>query len=179
MQHIKNFWRVYGLDFHFNVEHKTDNYSRRVAYGSKADYALDRVDGERHYKIRGAKKNANRKNHPKFELFDNILAGDDTFPEDMQYTFSTLLKVGKYRTIQDSNGYKDLQPGDEYEEERTAQFNNTHIPVDEIKVYEKRARRTKNEDKKLFERYAPEGISSVHAKMLKDNLSFGIKTESD
>ena len=59
---------------------KRSNYARRVAYWSKADYALDRVDGERHYKIRGAKKNANRKKHPKYELFDNILALDDTFP---------------------------------------------------------------------------------------------------
>ena len=182
LEHIKNFWSVYELDFHFNVEHKTDNYARRVAYWSKADYALDRVDGERHYKIRGAKKNANRKNHPKFELFDNILAEDDTFPEDMQYAFSTLLKVGKYKTIQDSNGYedyKDLHPGDEYKEERTAQFNNTHTPVDEIRVYEKRARRTKNEDKKLFEKYAPEGIGGVHRVMLIDNLLLSIKPKSD
>ena len=100
----------------------------------------------------------------------------------MGYTFCTLLKVGKYKTIQDSNGYenyKDLQPGDEYEEERPAQFNNTHIPVDEIKDYQKRDRRTRNKDKPIFEKYAPEGIRRVHSIMLIDNLLLGIKPKSD
>ena len=182
LQHIKNFWAVYELDFHFNVEHKTVNYARRVAYWSKADYALDRVDGERHYKIRGAKKNANRKNHPKFELFDNILALDDTFPDNMNYIFSCLLKVGKFKTIQDSNGYKDykdLQPGDEYEEKRKAQFNNTHIAVNKIQDYLRRDKRTKEEDKKIFEKYGAGGIWRVHKIMLLDNLLIGIKSKSD
>ena len=173
LKHIKDFWRVYDLDFHFDVEHKEENYALRVAYWSKADYALDRVDGERFYKIRGAKKNTNRKNHPKFQLMDNILALKNSFPEDLTYLFTTLLKIGKFRVIQKSKGYEEhqhLQPGDDYEEERTAQFNNTHMPVDTIEEYEKRDKRSKIKDNVLYERYAAKGIKYVHGMMILDNL---------
>ena len=104
------------------------------------------------------------------------------FPDDMNYIFTCLLKVGKFNTIQDSNGYKDykdLQPGDEYEEKRKAQFNNTHIAVNKIQDYLKRDRRTKEEDKKIFEKYGAEGIWRVHKIMLFDNLLLGIKPKSD
>ena len=174
LQHIKNFWQVYGLDFQFDVEHKAENFAERVAFWSKGDYAFDPAVGERYYKIRGAKKNKDKKNHPKYELFDNILALDNNFPKDLEYIFHCLLKVGKFKVIQDcKKGYQDyntLQPGDDYEELRTAQFNNNHMPVDTIKEYRKRYKRTKKEGKVLFEKHAPKGINFLHAMMMQDNL---------
>ena len=177
LQHIKEFWSVYGLDFCFDVEHKTDNYAQKVAYWGKADYALDRVNGKRLYKIRGAKQKDGLKRHPKFDLMDNILAGDDTFPDDLRYFISNLMKLGTYRTVQKSSNSskedKKLQPGDEHVREiPTAKFNNTHIPVDTVKEYFKRDKR---QQEKMFEKYAPEGIKRVHAIMLIDNLLLGIK----
>ena len=175
LDHIKDFWSVYDLDFHFKVEHKEENYALRVAYWSKADYALDRLDSERFYKIRGAKNNKdkNLKKHPKFQLFNYILEEKDIFPEDLTYIFICLLKIGKFKVIQNSKGYeehRDLQPGDDFIEERTAQFNNTHMPVDTIEVYEKRDKRSKKKDSELFERYATKGIKCVHVKMIQDDL---------
>lgn len=176
LQHIRDFWKVYGLEFQFEVEHKAENFAKRVAYWSKSDYALDRAIGERYYKIRGAKKNKDKdkKNHPKYELFDNILDDIDIFPKDLEYIFHCLLKVGKFKIIQDcKKGYQDyktLQPGDDYEEDRTAQFNNTHMAVDTIKEYQKRAKRTKKEGKVLFEKHGSKGIKWVHAVMMMDNL---------
>jgi hypothetical protein len=175
-QHIEDFWSVYDLEFQFCVEHKAENFAKRVAFWSKGDYAFDPAVGERYYKIRGAKKNKDKdkKNHPKYELFDNILALDNTFPKDLEYIFHCLLKVGKFKVIQDcKKGYQDyktLQPGDDYDEPRTAQFNNTHMPVDTIKEYQKRAKRTKKEDKVLFEKHALKGINFLHAMMVQDNL---------
>ena len=37
LKHIKDFWAFYGLEFYFNIEHKTDNYARKVAYWSKME----------------------------------------------------------------------------------------------------------------------------------------------
>ena len=119
-------------------------------------------------------KDKDKKNHPKYELFDNILALDDTFPKDLKYIFHCLLKVGKFKTIQDCNkGYQDYktrQPGDDYEEDSTAQFNNTHMSVDTIKEYQKRDKRTKKEDKVLFEKHGSKRIKWLHMTMMMDSL---------
>ena len=182
LKHIKEFWQAYGLNFQFDVEHKAENFAERLAYWSKGDYGFIRAiknekTGEKaFYKIRGAKRNKDKdkKNHPKYELFDNILGINDTFPKDLEYIFQCLLKVGKFKVIQDSkNGYqdyKDLQPGDNYEEPRIARFNNTHMPVDTIKEYRKRYKRSKKENRILFEKHGSQGIKWVIATMMMDKL---------
>ena len=84
------------------------------------------------------------------------------------------MKVGKFKEIQKcKKGYQDYknhQPGDDYEETRTAQFNNTHMPVDTIQEYQTRDKRSKEENRLLFEKHAAKGIKFTHGKMMQDNL---------
>ena len=177
LEHIKQFWQAYDLDFQFCVEHKAENFAKRVAFWSKGDYGFVPAIGEQtYYKIRGAKKNRDKqnRNHPKFELFDNILAFKDVFPEDMEHIFTCLLKLEKFKQIQNSQkGYKnlkDVRPGDEIVESRTASFNNTHMPVDTIRDYLKREKRSLKKDIKLFEKHRGKGIKWVHGRMMDDDL---------
>jgi hypothetical protein len=39
--HVQKFWKPYGLELPFQLEHKKDNTFTKAAYWSKADYALD------------------------------------------------------------------------------------------------------------------------------------------
>ena len=68
LQHIKDFWAVYGLEFYFNVEHKTDNYAQRVAYWSKADYALDSSIGQLSQRIHSPKYKSRRANSYSYNI---------------------------------------------------------------------------------------------------------------
>lgn len=177
--HIQEFWTPYNLDFTFRIEHKVENTFRRAAYWSKADYALERLDGKIVYAVRGKDKNkrTDRKLHPTFTLLDAILVGADTFPADLEYTRGGILKVGKYQVVQSCNGYEDwknLRPGDSLPNETyTARYNNTHFPMMDADEYHRRRYRKKyhrGNDVRWFEKFATRGISGVHEGMIRDRL---------
>jgi hypothetical protein len=172
--HVRAFWEPYGLEFAFAVEHKTPFL--RAAYWSKGDYAFQLADGTRKYAVRGKDKRAKAGQHPMFELLDHVLDGADDFPKAMPYAHRSLLKVGKFLLVQASGGWeglKHLRPGDDYEEQRLARFNNTHFPTaDEAEYRRRRDRRKVNRGRPVqwFEKWGPGGISCVHRRMNKDLL---------
>lgn len=172
LAHVREFWRSYDLEFPFLVEHKRPMDA--FTWWSKGDYAWVDDRGEVHYKLRG--KDQKRKTHPSFGLLKNILQGDDAFPREMAHEKGSLLKVGKYRVIQESNGYewvKHLRPGDEWLERRVARYNNTWMPLDsEADFMRRKKRKVRDHGKDVlwFERFAQAGIKEVHRKMTKDEL---------
>jgi hypothetical protein len=177
MDHVQDFWQPYGLDFPFLLEHKIMNTFNRAAYWSKGDYALQ-TDKETYRAVRGKDKNRRtRKQHPTFALLDNIIAGADNFPSDLEYTKGGIMKIGKYRIVQASNGYEDLKalrPGDNLPEiEHVARYNNTCFPLkDEQDYLHRRNRRKYDRGKSVqwFERYGELGIASVHKGMKSDKM---------
>jgi hypothetical protein len=175
--HVRDFWKPYGLDLAFKLEHKTKNKFSRAAYWSKGDYALLTETGLT-YAIRGKDLRSKDKNpHPTFELLANIVVGKVLFPADLTYTRSGLLKIGKWRIVQKSNGYEnlhDLRPGDDLPETTyTARYNNTHFPIQDEADYRRRRCRKKIDHGKpvaWFERFADGGISSVHGAMFRNKM---------
>jgi hypothetical protein len=177
MQHVEAFWHLYGLKLPFDLEHKRENTFLRAAYWSKADYALQLCNGEVKYKLRG--KDKKKKDHPTFALLDAILADQDNFPtsEVLHYTRKGILKIGKYRVVQQSAGYenyKGLRPGDNLpEEHHLARYNNTWMRLQDEREYLRRKDRKKKRRGKpaeWFEKHANRGISGVHTRMMQDRL---------
>lgn len=179
--HINNFWAPYNIQLPFEIEHKLSNNFTKASYISKAHYKLEATVGDPVYKVRGARRyNCNLNEdvvytcHPTYELLDNMCAGSDDFPENMNYDHKYLLKIGRWVESQVSKGWadlKELRPGDNVVEQRTARYNNTHIPADTVAEYMKRANRKTHESGtpvEFFEKYRELGISAVHRKMLVD-----------
>jgi hypothetical protein len=177
MCHVAGFWQPYELALPFKLEHKRENTFLRAAYWSKADYALQLPDGKVKYKLRG--KDKVKKDHPMFNVLDSILAGADTFPsgDALLYSRKGLLKIGKYKIIQQSAGYENarhLRPGDSLPVEvHPARYNNTGMRMTDEQDYLHRKKRKKVRGKnhvQWFERHASAGISGVHSRMLADRL---------
>jgi hypothetical protein len=175
LEHVRQFWKPYDLDFPFELEHKYAFV--RAAYWNKADQALLLQEGEPpKYRLRG--KNKKKKDHPHFALLDNILDGKDIFPADLSYQRGGLLKVASYRRAQDSaTGYaniRDLRPGDDKPKtEHVARYNNTHFPLADAADFHHRADRRPlhhGHPVEFFERYRQQGIAAVHAAMKTDKL---------
>jgi hypothetical protein len=178
---VRSFWKPYGLEFAFTLAHKAGHTFTKAAYWSKGDYALVTAAGTV-YKLRGKEPRGCRKDdtkpHPLFDLFDNILAGSDVFPEDLGFTKGGVLKIGRYLQAQNSrDGYallKGKRPGDNLpEHEYEARFNNTHMPMDDEATFRRRSRRKikhRGEDVEWFERYRSGGIKRVHRQMADDDL---------
>jgi hypothetical protein len=177
--HVRKFWEPYGLPLPFRVEHKC--FINGGAYWSKADYALQLPDGKVIHAVRGKDKRVKDGQHPTFKLLDNILAGDDAFPDDLRYHQRGIMKVGKFQIVQSCNGYenlKSLRPGDDWSEARVARYNNTYFPLKDVAEFMKRMNRKKihrGKPVKWFEQFADNGISDVHAHMASDNLHGGRK----
>ncbi len=178
MDHVRQFWEPYGLTLPFNLEHKIGNTFRRAAYWSKADYAL-LTEKDTVYALRGKDKSKRgSRKHPTFALLDAILAGKDDFPDDLSYTRAGIMKIGKWLMVQDSNGYADLKglrPGDNLpEQEYQARYNNNHFPLRDEQDYLRRRNRKKQDrgrSVQWFERYANQGISTVHKAMKMNRLA--------
>ena len=180
-EHIAAFWGRYGLTLPFDIEHKMDNCFTTAAYFSKAHYLLTTTGkGGDVYKIRGAREytsDSGLRQHPTFELLKAMATGDDVFPSELEYDHKSLMKIGKWLEIQQSNGYaalKECRPGDEVIEERTARYNNTHTFCDTVNQFKNRVGRKTFEGGQpveLFERYRQGGISKVHYAMMMDNLA--------
>jgi hypothetical protein len=179
---VRSFWRPYGLEFGFTLAHKASHTFTEAAYWAKGDYALATAAGTV-YKLRGKEgrgcsKKDDRKPHPLFALFDNILSGRDVFPEDLGFTKGGVLKIGRYKQAQNSrDGYaplKVLRPGDNLPEHvYLARLNNTHMPMDDEATFLRRSRRKikhRGEDVEWFERFRSGGIERVHRQMADDDL---------
>ena len=198
-QHIKDFWQHYGIDetnhLDFQIEHKAEHTAYSVAWWNKADYALHLVfqdkDTEFLYKIRGArmgddvpqtmenevedlKELLQSKSSPKYRILYNILKGDDTFPQDLEYEHKTILSASRWTycdSFANDDTYADIRairPGDELVENRVYQQNNTHIRTSDYSTYQKRQKR-KQKKVDLFEKKS-KTISGIHKKMLADSL---------
>ena len=50
--------------------------------------------------MRGKDEGQKTRQHPTFELLDQILGGQDGFPADLTYTHKSIMKVGKYQAFQ-------------------------------------------------------------------------------
>jgi hypothetical protein len=176
---VHRFWSGYGLEFPFRLEHKTT--LGRGAYWSKGDYAFLRGDGTVSYAVRGKDKNARNAKHPTFTLLDHILEGDDEFPTELGFQHRGMVKIGKFKVIQNCRGYealKGLRPGDDYTEERTARYNNNYFPLDDEQDYSRRRNRKKIHRGKTvqwFEKYGANGIAAVHRRMVQNDLAEGRK----
>ncbi len=176
LEHVRSFWLPYGIDFPFGVEHKTTMV--RAAYWSKGDYALLFDDGEIDYAVRGKNKSkrSDAKPHPTFTLLKSILDDSDRFPDDLSYTKNSIMKIGKFRAVQASNGYedlKDLRPGDDYQSEHVASYNNQHFPIENEKDFLSRKQRKRIVKGRLvewFERHRAKGIACVHRKMSQNQM---------
>lgn len=174
--HINSFWSRYSLALPFNIEHKPENTFKKAAYWGKAHYCIEPLEGERFFKIRGAKeyRDEELKTHPTYQLLSNILDGVDVFPEDLDYHHFYLLKVKRWLQGQNSKGYahlKEARPGDAVVEPRHARYNNQHIFCDTARDYKRFQKRYTRTDFEMFERFASDGISKLHAMMLIDQLS--------
>ncbi|MEJ1929544.1 hypothetical protein WDZ92_04595 [Nostoc sp. NIES-2111] len=179
--HISNFWQRYGLSLPFAIEHKLNNTFYIAAYINKAHYLLFTLGGDVTYKVRGARdyKDNSLRKHPTFELLKNLANGSNEFPQELVYDHLSLLRVGKWVEAMNSNGYeniKQLRPGDEVREERTARYNNSHVFCLTVDDFTKRNdRKTTHRGQKVewFERYREDGWSKVHNQMLLDSLAAG------
>jgi hypothetical protein len=176
MAHVRRFWGPYGLPFPFTLTHK--HSFQRAAFWSKADYALLTDEGMV-YKLRGKDKNkrTDQKPHPTFTLLENIMQGSDAFPTALTYTKGGILKLGKYRVIQRSQGSEDLKglrPGDNLpEREYPGRYNNTHFPLRDERDFLRRRNRkviVRGVPFAWFERYAADGVQAVHRHMATNNL---------
>lgn len=174
MDHVRDFWLPYGLALPFKLEHKKEHTFTAAAYWSKADYAL-RTREKVVYKLRGKDRHKGR--HPTYDMMDSILAGKDEFPSDLSYKRGGIMKIGKYRIVQSSNGYetiRHLRPGDTLPDEvHQARYNNTHMPIRDEKEFLRRSGRRKvhhGKPMEWFERYAARGISGIHDGMASDKL---------
>ncbi|MBD2515208.1 hypothetical protein H6G93_09340 [Nostoc sp. FACHB-973] len=186
MEQINSFWGRYGLELPFEISHKADHTFHKASYVNKAHYHFLPLVGEGIFKIRGARNYTedNLRRHPTFDLLINLADGLEEFPQVLEYNHKSLLKIGKWTTAQQSNGYenvKGLRPGDELVETRTARYNNTHMFCDTVADFLKRSERktfVRGEKVQWFERYAERGFSKVHAMMLMDSLQLGKNTKS-
>jgi hypothetical protein len=183
--HVNNFWSVYGLELASTIEHKNENVAYAAATWGKADYGFllikpmknPKTGEESEYliKARGCKQYATDSElrmSPKFELFRNILHEIDDFPDDMGYDQFSLCSPGKYRQVNNSNGYldlKDIRPGDDIVQGRVAKFNNDWC-VEDFAQYDTRKRRTVRKNAVCFEKFKHEGIAKVHKRMMEDRL---------
>lgn len=174
LDHVRQFWQPYGITFPFRAEHKTA--ISKGAYWSKGDYGFLLPSGALVYAVRGKDKRQKTRQHPTFELLDRILGGQDTFPGDLVYTHKSIMKIGKYQTVQSCRGYenlKGLRPGDDYLEERVARYNNTYFPLADEQDYLRRRNRRKihrGRPVQWFEKYGLRGIDHVHRQMVRNTL---------
>jgi hypothetical protein len=176
LNHVQTFWSSYEIDFPFGIEHKTT--MERAAYWSRGDYALLMADGSITYALRGKDKSkrSDAKPHPTFGLLRNILDQSNQFPDDLKYTKGAILKIGKYRAVQASNGYgdlKNLRPGDDYSSQFVARYNNQFFPIEDEKDFlsrKQRKRTVKGRDVEWFERHRGKGIGAVHQAMCSNQM---------
>jgi hypothetical protein len=180
-EHVRQFWTPYGLALPFSVEHKAENAFSRAAYWSKADYAL-RTAKEVKFALRGKDRPSKTTTHPTHVLLGNVLDGKDEFPsgEALKYTKGGILRVGKWKMIQQSGGpehrkQKQLRPGDSIPStEHPARYNNTHFPLHREQDYvSRRNRRQARGGRRVqwFEKHAALGVRGVLRQMHKNNLN--------
>jgi hypothetical protein len=106
LDHINNFWSVYGLRLPFDIECKYEHTARQAVYFGSSDYRIDEtVSGRPVVKCRGAKD----PDHPK-QLFLAHLAYPDVYPvPESYYEYTELLGVNEFQ--KDPNRWPEHLPG--------------------------------------------------------------------
>jgi hypothetical protein len=98
--------------------------------------------------------------------------GRPILPAGRHLLKSGIVTVNEWRLYQSANvdqEKKDLRPGDSRPvTQHPARYNNTHIPIADIKEYQRR--RNRRPPRPLFERYGKRGIKAVHTAMQQDKL---------
>nr|WKT08303.1 hypothetical protein [Mesostigma viride] len=185
--HIQEFWKRYGLELPFQVEHKISNTFKSAGYFNKAHYCFITMSGEVIYKVRGAKFYQDEENvpSPMFHLLLELAENKEaklSLAEDLEYDHISLLKIQKWvEAVESQKGFEEIRnsgirPGDELREKRFARFNNTHMPCNILADFlrrEKRAFKGQTKENRLFERFFDQGISKVVEQMAKDSLQEG------
>jgi hypothetical protein len=179
-EHVRQFWEPYGLAFPFKLEHKLANSFTRAAYWSKGDYALRPVTGGKLvFALRGKDRPNSKDAHPTFKLLENVLDGKDEFPADLSYSRGGILKIGKWKIVQQCGGptyrgMKRLRPGDNLPTtQHEARYNNVHFPLRDEKDYLSRRNRKKahrGRPVQWFERHGRKGVSAVLRGMRQNTL---------
>lgn len=110
LKHIHKFCNIYGLTFHFKIEHKLSNSGSMAVtnpYG-KVDYIIYAYDGEEIIKVRGVQpKEYNR--HPKVEFIRALAEG-----REVKFSGSELIElIGVNQYIRTPNKYGIDLPGEE------------------------------------------------------------------
>ena len=171
LDHIKQFWNHYGIDFKFNIEHKAENIFSRAFYISKGHYGFKLLfpsinKGEQYlFKIRGSRefKEDNKISNPLFQIMREALEDGELSPrtlDDRFYNSFELLSPNTiFQTTSTEQKYLNelgLRPGDPFCGERIYRLNNNHCRVDTLQEFKNRTKRTNQvnkKDHKLFERY--------------------------
>ena len=110
LKHIHKFCNIYGLTFHFKIEHKLSNSGSMAVtnpYG-KVDYIIYAYDGGEIIKVRGVQpKEYNR--HPKVEFIRALAEG-----REVKFSGSELIElIGVNQYIRTPNKYGIDLPGEE------------------------------------------------------------------
>lgn len=149
-EHIDEFFAPYNLSLDFNVEVKL--VGSKSAQFLKAHYAVqcfnpkDNEFSERVYKIRGIREfNHKNERHPMYDFFDSILDEQYSFPTDLKFVKTRLLKIASWRRkvrkdrslLTDSN----YSPGSIVNDDQSeVKFHARHFPVADKKEYLSRKR---------------------------------------
>jgi hypothetical protein len=146
LQHINDFWDIYGIKLKFEVEHKGENTSTNLATYGKADYAYIPIGSETiKYKIRGAKDLRNDaikgnmarihtldednyetpKSHPKYAILTALISGLNEITPDLTYHSPKIQSVNDWLS---NPKMQDLVlPGQMYHQRATFHILPTHL----------------------------------------------------
>jgi hypothetical protein len=179
-EHIANFWKLYGLQLPFQIEHKLKNCFKVAAYFQKGHYRMETLSGTVVSALRGSRDDKDGlRRHPTYQLMEHICKYLDIFPDQLEHDHKHLLSINDWKLADESpneqayQAYRDKRPGDEVIEARPAMYNNTHCQLDTAtEFYDRANRRTQIDDipQAWFERYGDLGIDQVVRHMVSDIL---------
>lgn len=166
--HLKEFWRNYGVDIDFTLEHKLDRTFIKGAYISKAHYALivynqeSKVYDKKDFVIRAFKKNSKiQYENPVYWILNHIL--DNTplqkgindiynIQNDCYFQQIKILKISSWKQSLDNptdfNNYTNFNsslghifPGNSYIIEISYRLNNLHCHILDYNDFKSRYKR--------------------------------------
>jgi hypothetical protein len=166
LEHINNFWSLYGLELPFSIEHKFKNTAYEAGYINKSDYCFRLLNGKYEIKKRGSKKlseyqlNQGLIEDPAFKLLEKLSHNDTTEYENTPYNVSHIIKIGEWIEAREDSEIKKLYPGQEIISSREPrQMNNKHIYICSKDMHEKIKKRKgliRGERAIWYERYIRE-----------------------
>lgn len=157
INHVRQFWAAYKIDYYWGLEVKPDNVSLKASYFLKTHYMFLRWNSEtKDYtnllkKIRGVRTRdieAKLYVNPMFYLLKAMLMQQTNFKYNFIYETSGLFSLAQYRATlikPKSNlpytSTSNLMPGDYFVKESQFRLNNTHCYIDYFKDYNTRCTR--------------------------------------